>query len=351
MLAPVTHILPITAIRRLRVLPFDGRVVVRKGQKVSPTDVIAEANLAPEHLLLDVARGLGLPANQADEYIQRHAGDQVSEGDVIAGPVGLARRVVRTPKPGRVVVAGSGQVLLELDSPPFELKAGISGVVTELVTDRGVEIETTGALIQGVWGNGRVDSGLLTNLSRSPQDVLTYDRLDVSHRGAIIMGCHCADAEVLSTAADIPLRGIILASMDASLIPLANRMRYPIILLEGFGNIPMNPVAFKLLSTSERREVAINAEAWERFEGLRPEIVIPLPASNYLPAPKEIETFGQGQKVRFVGALRKPIVGTLVTQRPGLTTLTSGIRVPAAEVRLESGEDVVLPLANLEVLD
>jgi len=351
MLAPVTHVLPITTIRRLRLLPFDGRVLVRKGQDVRSTDVIAEANLAPEHLLLDVARGLGLPANQADEYFQRHAGDRVSEGDVIAGPVGLARRVVRTPKPGRVVVAGSGQVLLELDSPSFELKAGIPGVVIELVTDRGVEIETTGALIQGVWGNGRVDSGLLTNISRSPQDILTSDRLDVSHRGAIILGCHCADAEVLSAAADIPLRGIILASMDASLIPLANRMRYPIILLEGFGNIPMNSVAFKLLSTSERREVAINAEAWERFEGLRPEVVIPLPASHMLPLPKEIETFSKGQKVRFVGALRKSMVGTLVALRPGLTTLTSGIRVPAAEVRLESGEDVVLPLANLEVLD
>ena len=332
-------------------MPFDGRLLVRKGQDVRSTDVIAEANLAPEHLLLVVARGLGLPANQADEYIQRHAGDRVSEGDVIAGPVGLARRVVRSPKPGRVVVAGSGQMLLELDGPPFELKAGIPGVVVELVTDRGVEIETTGALIQGVWGNGRVDSGLLTNLSRSPQDVLTTDRLDVSHRGAIILGCHCADAEVLSTAADIPLRGIILASMDASLIPLANRMRYPIILLEGFGNIPMNSAAFKLLTTSERREVAINAEAWERLEGQRPEVVIPLPASHMLPVPKEIETFGQGKRVRFVGAMRRPMVGTLVAQRPGLTTLTSGIRVPAAEVRLESGEDVVLPLANLEVLD
>lgn len=348
--SPITHFLPVSPIRRVRLLPAPGRVVVRKGQKVNPTDVVAEAKITAEHILLEVARGLGLPAAKADAYIQQQAGEEVGEGDVIAGPVGIARRVVRAPRAGRVVVAGGGQVLLEVDSRPFELKAGIAGVVSELYEDQGVEIETTGALIQAVWGNGRIDFGLLNVLARSADDVLTPDRLDVSQRGSVVFGGYCKDPEILNSAAEIPLRGLILPSMASALIPLAEKMRYPILVVEGFGKIPMNAAVFKLLTTNARREVALNAENWDRLEGIRPEIVIPLPAPADLPFPKETETFSPGQQVRVLSAQSKGLTGALLALHPGPVVLPSGVRAYAADVRLESGESVVLPLANLEVL-
>jgi hypothetical protein len=351
MSAFITHFLPLTTIRRTRLLPIPGRVVVRKGQKVGATDVIAEARLAREHLLLDIARGLGVSANQADANIQRHVGDEVEEGDVIAGPVGVARRVVRAPKGGQIVIAGGGQVLLELASPPFELRAGIPGVVTELIDDRGAEIETAGALIEGVWGNGRIDFGLLGVLARSPQDKLTADRLDVSQRGSILLGGYCNDAKTLSNAGEIPIRGLILASMDSSLIPLASRLRFPILIIEGFGNIPMNSAAYKLLSTSDRREVAINTEAWDPISGSRPECVIPLPASGRPAMPVETKPYAIGQKVRVVGILHKAPIGVIISLRTGRVALENGVRAQAADVRLENGENITYPLANLEVLE
>ncbi len=88
-MAPVTHFLPLTTIRRERVLPIPGKVMVRKGQKVSASDTVAEANLTPSHQLLEVARGLGLRSEQADEYMQVEAGTIVAAGDIIAGPVGI----------------------------------------------------------------------------------------------------------------------------------------------------------------------------------------------------------------------------------------------------------------------
>lgn len=350
MFSPVTHFTAITTIRRRRFLPVPGRVLVRRGQKVAASEPIAEANLAPEHFLLDIARGLGVSAGKADIYIQRHAGDEVSEGDIVAGPVGLGRRVVRAPKDGRIVVAGGGQVLMEIASPPFVLKAGIPGVVTELFENQGAEIETTGSIVQGVWGNGRIDTGLLNALARSAQDPLTPDRLDVSQRGAVLLCGTCSDPASLAAAAEIPIRGLILASMDTALIPVAQKMRYPIIVVEGLGNLPMNPVVYKLLSTSDRRDVAVNAEAWDRLGNNRPEVVIPLPTSSQLPLSVEVVQFTAGQKVRVIGALHKVLIGTLATVRPGISVLPNGARAPAADVKLETGENMIVPLANLEVV-
>jgi len=347
MLAPVTHILPVTTIQRERLLPIPGTVIARRGQKVSPTDVIAEANLSPEHILLDVARGLGLPPAKADKHIQRRVGEEVSENDIIAGPASLGR-VVRTPRPGKVVVASGGQVLIEVASRPLELIAGISGVIIELVADRGAVIATTGALIQGVWGNGRIDFGLLNVGIKDPDDLISADQLDVSLRGSVFLGGYCRDEAVFAAAADLPLRGLILPSMEASLIPAAMKMRYPILLTEGFGRIAMNSAAFKLLTTNEQREATVSAEFMERMKGIRPEIIIPLPASGDLPV--ETETFTNGQQVRILRAPHRGQIGTLTNIYPGLTSLPNGVRTHAGDVHLESGETILLPLANLEVL-
>jgi hypothetical protein len=350
MLAQVTHILPITSIRRERLLPVAGRVSVRKGQKVSVTDVIAEVSLTPEHMLLDVARGLGLPAREADRNLHCQAGDQVAEGDVLAGPVGFTKRVIRASKNGRVIVAGEGQILLELEGPPLELKAGMPGSIVDLVGDRGAIIETSGALIQGVWGNGYIDFGLMHVLAKSPEDELKADQLDVSLRGSVVMGGKCIDPQVLKLGAELPLRGLVLGSLDAPLMPYAAKVRYPVFTTDGIGQQPMNNAAFKLLSTNERREVAINAEMWDRFTGKRPEVIIPLPATGNIGLPRETVDFLPGQKVLVTRAPYAGQLGVLQVIRPGLSLLPNGIKAQAGEIQLENGDNVVVPLVNLEVL-
>jgi hypothetical protein len=351
MLAPIVHILPLTKIRRERLLPVPGRVLVRRGQKVGVTDVIAEAKLNPEHVLLNVARGLGLSENQADQYLQCKAGMQVSQGDVLAGPVGVAKRVVRASKNGRVLVAGGGQILLEMDVSPYELKAGIPGMVVSLVDERGAVIEAVGALIQGVWGNGRIDFGIMVGQLKTSDATLTADALDVSLRGSIILGGHCEDAEVLKTAANLPLRGLVLSSMNPALLPLAERVKVPIVIIEGFGQLPMNSAAFKLLTTNERREVAINAQPWDPTTGMRPEIIIPLPATVEPDLPPETDNFKAGQQVRVIRAPGLGRIGSIVELQPGAVPLPSGVSAPAAQVKMENGENILLPLANLEVLE
>ena len=118
MLAPVIHVLPMTRIRRRRLLPITGRVLVRKSQVVSAGDVIGEANQNPKHVLLDIVRGLGVGISKADQHLQRQAGDVVAVGDVLAGPVGWGKRVVRAPCSGKIILSGRGKLLLEEEDAP-----------------------------------------------------------------------------------------------------------------------------------------------------------------------------------------------------------------------------------------
>lgn len=349
-MALVHHILPLATIIRERVLPIKGTVLARIGQKVNSADVVAEAVWAREHIFLDVARTLSLPPDEADKLIRIKAGDNVAAGTVIAQGRGLLPKQVRAPREGRVVAAGGGQVLLESGESRMELRAGISGTVTQIIADRGVEIQATGALVQGVWGNGRVDSGTIINLADKPDTSLTATRLDVSMRGSVLVAGQVREEAALLAAAELPVRGLIVGSMTPTLIAAARDVRYPIVLTEGFGSVPMNAVAYRLITTNAKREATLNAESFDRYSGARPEVIIPLPTTAPPAVPHDVDTFTPGQTVRL---RRQPAVGqvaTLMGLLDGLATFPSGLRAPAAEVRLENGEQLLVPLVNLEVV-
>jgi hypothetical protein len=350
MQASVTHILPLTHIKRARLLPQSGRVTVRVGQKVNASDVVAETHTLNEHVLVDVRRTLRLSRSEKlAEIIERRPGEKVQRDDVLAQDGGMFKRVVRCPVNGEIVSINNGQILIEVTCAPFQLKAGLSGEVTEVIPDQGVIVEGDGALVQGVWGNGKVETGTLLILAHSPEDVLTHDKLDVSMRGAVVVGGHCTDPEVFRVGAGFPLRGLVLGSMTADLVPAAQEVNYPIMLLEGFGQIPINQAAFKILTTNEKRDLSLNAVAWNTFTGDRPELLITLPASGQVAS--EVAFYKTGQTVRIQCAPYAGQVGTLENVLLGLSRLDNGLRTQAADIRLENNQLVTIPLTNLDVLE
>lgn len=350
MLASMLHILPLTTIVRERTLPVAGKVNARVNQRVNPTDVIAEANFAREHVLLDVARTFGVSAIAADKMIRVNEGDRLTEGALVAEKSGIFSRAIRAPRAGRVMVAGGGQVLMEVGDTRVELRAGLPGMVTQVIAERGVVIRTAGALVQGVWGNGRIDNGLMVSLIEKPTDILKADQLDVSLRGSVILGGQVQDADTLRAAAELPVRGLVISSLLSSLIIPAYQMRFPILVLDGFGTMPMNSAAFKLLTTNNKREATVNAEHFDRYSGNRPEVIIPLPISTEPDEPNSYESFAVGQTVRMRRPPNAGMIGAISTLRTGLSTLPSGLRSRAADVKLENGETVLVPLVNLEVV-
>jgi len=265
--------------------------LARQGQEVTPADVVAECNSSPKYTILDIAEGLGVPANRADKLLQCKAGDAITKGDVIAGPVGLFQRVVRASHAGLVKIVGDGKVLIENKVSLFELKAGLDGI--QLLLD--------------------------------------------------------GPADVLKTAGEIPVKGLILGSMSSALIPLAKKVKYPVLIVDGFGQIPLNAAAYKLLTTiNKKRDVTIHAQTYQTFTGERPEVIVSLPAPEHIEAHLRADDFAVGQKVYLINKSYTAQTGIIerILEKP--IRFPSGIQSPAAEIRFSNNERVKVPLANLE---
>ncbi len=350
MISKVKHIHSLTSIKRERVLPVAGHVLVRRMQKVSPTDVIVVAPLAPQFILMNISQGLNVNAARADELLQRQAGEDLVQGDVIAGPVGMFQRVVRAPQAGVVRIAGEGKVLYEITSPDFELQAGMEGTITNIIPERGAIIETKGALIQGVWGNGKITYGVVQPISNDMLQELVVEQLNIGFRGAIITAGFCRKPEVLEAAGIVPIKGLILGSMSSVLIPLAKKMDYPIMVIDGFRETPMNKAAEAILINNKDKNIALNAQELDTNQGNYPEGIISQSSTSEPELPSEAETLKVGKKVIIINGPQAPQIGEIDRIISGKQVLANGVETKLAEIKLANDKSTVLPMTNLEIL-
>lgn len=350
-LAPVTHILPLTMVRRQRELPVPGSVTVRVNERVQAQDVVAEAELAPRHYFLDLSRGLGVPVRQAASHLVKERGESVEAGEVIAGPVGMARRTVRAPADGRIAAVAEGRVLFEARGRPFELRAGFPGVVVATDGVRRVSLETTAALLQGVWGNGKQDFGVLRLVGEGPESQLRPAGLDIQLRGAVLVAGYAENPAPFHQATELSVRGLILGGLSSELIPVARRLPYPVLVTEGFGKLPISQPIYDLLKNNAGREAAVEARPRSSFSDERPEVIVPLPSNREVDLPEEVIPLAVGRRVRVVRGPDRGVVG-IVRQLPDKAVgYESGLLARSAFINVEGATSLTVPLANLEILE
>ncbi|MGH2628334.1 MAG: hypothetical protein ACRDHY_16980, partial [Anaerolineales bacterium] len=223
-LAPVTHVTPLTTIRRERSLPTAGEISVRVSQKVQASDVLGEAEVNPRHMFLDVSRALGISEQEVPNSLARPLGEAVEMGDVLAGPAGWARRTVRAPANGGIVGIFGGRILFEARGEAVGVRAGFASTVVSTDGLQHVTVETAGALVQASWGNEKQDYGLIRVVGEGPGGRLQTDELDINLRGAVLVAGMCENAAPLQQADELSVRGLILGTMSADLIPTAMQL-------------------------------------------------------------------------------------------------------------------------------
>lgn len=342
------QVTPLTNVRRERMLPVAGEILVHMGERVEPIQVVARANLPGEFHILPVARLLGVPATRSERCLQVKLGDEVRQGQVIAA---RGRNRVRSPINGVLTASGAGRVLIEAQPTVLELRAYLHGAVANVLRNVGVVVETTGAVIQGTWGTGGENFGVLRCLVKNPDKPLRAKDIDPSCHGTIIIGGSGLDNAVLERAQELQVRGIVVGGFSPELIPRANPLPFPVIATEGIGDVPMSEPVFRLLTTHEGREASISGHTRVRWGVVRPEVVIPLPAETVPPAPPPGDTpLAVGAWVRVVRAPYAGQVGQVKALPAHTHRIETGARVHGAEIELSGGASVFVPLANLEVL-
>lgn len=341
---------PSCRITRIRKLPAAGRVLVTHGQQVSTNEIIASIDIAEKHLEVNVCEQLGIsPKRVAKTYLVKQ-GDLVQKGAAIAYQSGLLTRSVFSPVDGRITEITEGKILIEHGSNPITVKAGFSGMIREVIPNMGAIVVCEGALLQGIWGNGKLAEGLMICLARNRVEELTPDRMDVNLRGSVVFGGQCKRVETLKRAMEIPLRGLVCSGIAPELLEYASAMPLPVMALIGIGKVVYDENTFKVISTMDKRVACLNATVLNRCQGTRPEVVVPRRGDSLVSESTEITEYRVGQLVRI---LQSPAMWETARIKALLTEerlYPSGIVAQSALCVLDNGDEITQPLVNLEVI-
>ncbi|MDP1799024.1 MAG: hypothetical protein Q8K78_16135 [Planctomycetaceae bacterium] len=367
---PGLKVTPWTHWRCRRVLPISGDVRVSVGAKVQAEEVIAETAMPGDAAPVNVAKLLGVPAGELSKHLLIKPTDTVTVGQIVAqskGLFGLFSSEVKSPVAGTVesISTVTGMMIVRGEPLRVQVRAYLTGTVTEVLPREGAVIEADAAVIQGIFGIGGEAYGVIHPVCSTPDQDLTEAKLTDDLRGKIVIGGRrvtqgaIRKAQQLGAAAvvsggidDQDLREILGYDLGVAITGNEN-IGLSIIITEGFGDIAMAHRTFDLLRRHVGQRASVNGTTQIRAGVLRPEILIPL--EKPLMKPHE-QTREEGQLVvgASVRVIREPEFGSLGTvaalpSEPALLASESKARV--VTVKLSRGETVTVPRANVELIE
>ncbi len=356
-----------TVIVKERRLPLLGEVGVAMGDSVSHNSIVARTDLPGDIYPVQVAHVLGVEPAELEEAMFKKEGDTVSKGELIAQTssfFGLFKSNCNSPIDGSVesISLRTGQVILQRPPVPVEVNAFMDGEVIEVHEREGVTVRTQGAYIQGIFGVGGEAWGVLEVVSQGPDRVLNEAEIRPEHRGKILIAGSCVTLAALYKARDLGVSAVIAGGFDKGdlkdllgfelgvAITGNEDLGITLILTEGYGSIPMTQRTWDLLGRLAGKHASVNGATQIRAGVIRPEIVVPLPDTELVEETHASGELGVGSEVRII---RQPWFGqngVVSALPPELTQVESGALVRVLKVRLNSGEEITLPRANIELI-
>jgi hypothetical protein len=338
-------------IRRIRRLPVPGHVLVNEGDSVHPEDVIAEAWLPGEVFILDIAKCLGIESEETGECLVRQIGETVQQDDIIAQCEGALPRLVRSPVEGKLVEYYQGKVVLATGQTVVNIRAGMIASIVEVIPELGAVLSVTGSLLQGLWGNGRVGSGILKVIEPAMERPLEISDLDSLESGLLVMAGMCSSVDVLRDLEGKKAAGLIVRTLLPELIPEVVDLHFPVLVLQGFSDLQPDPISAEILLSLDGEIACINACQRDVFTGQHPELIIPQGKGN----PEEEKSFKEkldiGQQVILLSGSDTGKIGEVTGLYDEKMQFESGLILEAAEIRLQNDELIHVPSQNLLILD
>lgn len=360
-----------TVIRRRRVLPLPGVVLVNRGDIIRSEQPVARAELPGKVHPLNLANQLGVAPDEIKEYLIKKEGDPVQKDEVLAENKPLIKwfkTEITSPITGKVesLSTVTGQVLLREPPRVLELLGYVDGTIVEIHPNQGVTVEATCSLVQGIFGIGGETSGALVVAVTSPDEALTPNHLTADMKGKIVVGGSFLPAETLTKAKELGVAGLVVGGIhDKDLRALlgydlgvaitgTEQVGFTLILTEGFGTIPMAQKTFALLSAHAGEKASVSGATQIRAGVIRPEIIIPQKAGSVAKADVARPERGGIQIGDPVRIIRDPLFGKIgqVSALPAdLQKIPTESEVRVLEVRFPDGRVAVIPRTNIEVIE
>lgn len=345
------HMLPLTLIRRARLMSddVDARLETTNGARVTITDVIARGAKPAPYVLVDAAAFFKLRnLDDLDKLMQVSRGDLIDRGQVIAK---RRRRKLLSPILGKVIEVAAGKIILQEESENIELEAGMNGTVVETRRGRGAVIETYGAVLQGVWGNGKRSIGTLRIEPTNGIEAIFGDQLDFEYSGAIVVTRRPLRPTTIQVMIDQGFSGIIAPSAEPDMIESILSAPGAVLLTEGFGSQRMSQPVYQFLDDVDGRQALLDGTMPSALDAHRPEVIItvPLGGGDRPGAPLVNISLQIGSTVRLTRGKNAGSAGQVINLPKTPVVMDNGLRVPCARVQLVTGEQVDVPLTNLEV--
>jgi len=367
---------PQTVVRKRRILPIPGRVLVHDGQAVTATTVIAQTELPGKVHAVNVVNLLGIVPQEVRRYMLKREGDAVGAGEPLAEnrPVfKWLKTQVPSPITGTIETVSevTGQVFLREPPKPLALTAYLDGHVVETFPGEGATVETACSLVQGIFGIGGEAVGTIAVAVDHREDELTPERITDAHRGTILVGGSLIGRDGFARAKQVGVAAIVVGGIhDLDLKPLlggrdlgvaitgTEQIGFTLIITEGFGRIAMAKRTFELLSSKVGRRASCSGATQIRAGVIRPEVIVPIEESSTLNVQRSTEETAEvgsglrvGDQIRII---REPYFGWIcrVSALPAdLRLLPTGSKVRVLEAELEDGQHIIVPRANVELLE
>ncbi len=372
---PGLRVTPRAVVRKRRILPIPGHVLVQEGQAVTASTVIAQTDLPGRVQTVNVVNLLGIVPQEIRRYMLKREGDPVRAGEPIAENrpfIKWFKMQVPAPIAGTVesVSDVTGQVFLREPPKPLALSAFLDGHVVETFPEQGASVETACSLVQGIFGIGGEVVGTIAMAVGAPEEVLTPERIADAHRGAILVGGSLIGRDGLTRAKQVGVSAIVVGGIhDPDLRFLLGRdlgvaitgteqVGLTLIITEGFGRIAMANRTFDLLASRAGQRASCSGATQIRAGVIRPEVIIPLgepsaispqPSGNGAPAAGG--GLKGGDQIRII---REPYFGEIcrvAALPPDLQLLPTESKARVLEAELADGRRVLVPRANVELLE
>jgi hypothetical protein len=355
-------------VRKIRRLPIKGEVLVKEGDHVTPDQVVARAMLPGPLQTMKLAEKLGVEPKDVTSIVKIKVGDRVEKGQLLGetkGLFGFFKASVVADHTGEIeqISEVTGNALVREASLPVDVNGYIHGRVFQVIPEEGAIVETRCALVQGIFGVGGERHGTIRIATQSPSEVIEASHILPTDAGKILVGGSGISAEALRKGSEIGVVGLIAGGVkDSDLtrflgydigvaITGQEQINLTVLVTEGFGYLTMAERTFELLKTLDGKSASINGATQIRAGVIRPELIVPL-SDDTAKAEQKKEAFllTLGTAIRII---REPYFGKLgnVTELPAqLVTLESGTEVRVLRARLQDGEEVTVPRANVEIV-